>query len=101
MTPEDEAWFKKSPPPNYDAPWAITDDDPMPPLEEADTHPLHGALHWFDEPSYEEGDKWWSATELFVKKPPGEGLLPVLAAEEVHTSDHELLKIDVRPLDIR
>ena len=101
MAPEDEAWFNKSPPPNYDTPWGIPDDDPMPPLEDAETHPLHGAHHWFDEPVYEEGDKWWSATELFARKPPGEGLLPVLAAEEVHTSDHELLKIDVTPPDIR
>ena len=101
MTPDDEVWFKKSSPPNYDAtPWAITD-EAMPPLEDADAHPMHDAHHWFNEPGFDESDKWWSPTELFAKKPPGEGLLPVLAVEEVHTSDHELLKIDVTPPDIR
>ena len=102
MTLEDEGWVKKSPPPNYEAtPWQIGDDDAIPPLEDPDAHPMHDAQHWFNEPTYDEADKWWSATELYAKKPPGEGLLPVLAAEEVHTSDHELLKIDVTLPDIR
>lgn len=101
MTPDDEAWAMKSPPPNYEAtPWTI-DGEVIPPLEEADSNPLHDTHHWFTEPTFDEGDKWWSATELYARHPPGEGLLPVLAAEEVHTSDHELLKIDVTPPDIR
>ena len=102
MSIEEEGWVKKSPPPNYQAtPWTLANDEQIPPLEDADAHPMHDAHHWFNEPTYDESDKWWSPTELYAKKPPGKGLLPVLAAEEVHTSDHELLKIDVTPPDIR
>lgn len=102
MSIEEEGWVKKSPPPNYEAtPWTIANDEGIPPLEDADSHPMHDVNHWFNEPTYDESDKWWSATELYTRKPPGEGLLPVLAAEEVHTSDHELLKIHVALPDIR